>query len=252
MDCKFERTEERAIANASSPLYKGTMICGEDLTISFHKKKTLFMRQSWAVGFSILEISKCIMYDHYYNNIQPIFGVGNVAVLMSDTDSFLLKIKGCKVDDVVSQLAPVMDFSNYDPNHPFFDDKRAKMPGLLKNEMPKCKILEVVALKPKTYALRTDKNDVKTTCKGVVGSVREKIPFEAFRECIRELKAHEVTQYTINSKNHINRLLQSRRIAFTSLDDKRHQTCAIHSTPYGSAFIQKDNTCFFCQTLAIY
>lgn len=251
MDCKFDRTEDGFTKTVSSPLFKGVMICGEDLTVAFQKKKTLYMRQSWAVGFSILELSKVLMYGLYYDNLLPTFGSGQIAVMMSDTDSFLLKLKRVKEDEAVEQISEVMDFSNYDPSHPLYDASKAKTPGLLKNEMPKCKILEVVALKPKSYALRTDKNETKTVCKGIIGPVREQIPIEAFRRCIDSPQSEEVTQHTIGVRNHVNRLIKTRRVAFTSLDDKRYQTCSIHSVPYGSGLIEA-GYCVLCHTDSIY
>ena len=235
MACLFDRSPARARASITSPLYKGSFICDKNMSITFHKKKELAMKQCWAVGFSILEISKYVMQRLYYEEIQPCFGVGNVAVVMSDTDSFLLALKGVDREEAMERLAPVMDFSNLDPQHSLYDKSRNKEPGFLKNELPNSEILEVVALKSKTYALRTD-DGVKVTAKGVVGAVRKKLPFSAFKACVDEMKAQEVVQHTIRSKDHINRLIQSRKIAFTSFDDKRFQLCSLHSVPYGSKY----------------
>ena len=80
MDCRFNRTQEQATANASHPCHKGTLVCGEELSISFLKKKKLKMHQSWGVGFSILEISKLIMQKLYYDEIIPNLGEGNVSI----------------------------------------------------------------------------------------------------------------------------------------------------------------------------
>ena len=65
-----------------------------DFSISFWKKKTLQMnKQQWAIGYSVLELSKLVMQRLYYNVIQQRFGYKNVELLMTDTDSFLLNIK---------------------------------------------------------------------------------------------------------------------------------------------------------------
>ena len=85
MDCRFARSANRSKLNVSSPLYKGSMICGEDLTISFLAKPFTKMKQSWLVGFSILEQARLIMGKMYYDDLLPSFGVGNIAVVMSDT-----------------------------------------------------------------------------------------------------------------------------------------------------------------------
>ena len=50
MDCKFNREKHQAMRHASSPLYKGSVICDENLSISFLSKSAIRMRQSWAIG----------------------------------------------------------------------------------------------------------------------------------------------------------------------------------------------------------
>ena len=42
-----------------------------------------------------------------------------------------------------------------------------------------------------------------------------------FLQCIENKKVKHVTQHTLNSKDHINRLLKAEKIAFSSFDDKR-------------------------------
>lgn len=207
------------------------------------------MKQCWAVGFSILEISKYVMQSLYYDCIQPAFGVGKVSVVMSDTDSFLLAIKGASPDEAMKKLAPVMDFSNLDPSHPLHDVSRNKKPGYLKNEVPGARILEAVAVRSKSYAYRTDAGRTQVAAKGVTGRVRKILPFSAFLQCVEEMKKLEVKQRNIVSKNHVNRMLEGRKIAFSAFDDKRYQLCSLHSVPYGSRLIsmsRRRGVCPFC------
>ena len=42
------------------------------------------------IGFCVLEISKLLMFDSYYNRIQPMFK--DVKLTYIDTDSFVLHI----------------------------------------------------------------------------------------------------------------------------------------------------------------
>jgi len=235
--------------NSSSPLYKGSLICSEDLSISFHKKKELKLDQCWAVGFSILEISKFIMQRLYYEKIVARLGSGCVSIIMSDTDSFLIEVKGLTETEVMQRLADVMDFSNLDPSDPLFDDSRRKIPGFLKNEIPKAIILEVVALKSKTYAIRTNKNSVLNKAKGVVEAIKNKIPFSQYKRCVLHVHQHEVTQKTLRSKNHINQMLECKKVAFSSFDDKRFLLCSKHSAPFGSFLTDEEGMwegCYFC------
>lgn len=261
MDCRFARTGDKAKINATSPLYKGVLICGEDLTIAFHRKKHLEMNQSWAIGFTILEISKFVMQSLYYEKVLPALGEGNVSLMMSDTDSFLIHVKNHKEEEALKALASVMDFSNLPKDHKLYNNSRPKHPGYLKTEVPLASIAAVAAIKAKTYALKVDHHhpsadreegdDKINRAKGVTTKVKDRLAFEVYKSCIDTIRAQEVKQRTIRSVKHRNQLIDSTKIAFSSFDDKRYQMCAIHSVPYGSTFIKwqerAGGVCYFCK-----
>lgn len=217
----------------------------------FQKKSRLKMEQCWAVGFSILEISKFIMQSLYYKKVQPALGLGNVSVVLSDTDSFVLLTNYASEKEVLRRLADVMDFSNLSPTDELFDDSRAKQPGYLKSEIPKGVIEEVVALKSKTYSLRVRKLEGKEEVeqinrgKGIVETVKKKLPFESYLNCLDRTSAFEVTQHQLRSTKHTNLLIRTTKVAFSSFDDKRYLCCSIHSVPHGSR-LAKSGRCYFC------
>ena len=266
--CSFIHSEKEAIRKATCPTFKGSMVCSDDLTISFHKKKSVHMKQCWALGFSVLEISKYIMQKLYYEQVLPkLGGHEKVDLIMSDTDSFILEIQGLTNNEVMKRLSSVMDFSNLPKNHVLFDLKNARLPGLLKNEVPDGAIIEVVAVKPKAYALQTISNEdldqtvrtakkirylnlrkdyinkhlkikIDSRAKGVKRAVKDKLPFSHFKSCVTGNTDYvQVYQRSLQSKTHRNYLQEALRVAMTPLDDKRYQLCNIHSTPYGSYLI---------------
>ena len=249
MDCKFNYNETRAVQNFSDPLYKGFVICGNDFSVSFHRKKVLRMRQSWAVGFSILELSKYTMQHLLYNVVKPRFG-GRASVLMSDTDSWVLVAPRATPDQIVQELSDVMDFSNYDPAHPLYDGSRKSMVGYLKNEVSGDTVTRFAGIRSKTYAFMTAKNVMDSRAKGVKKCYKQKIPFEDFTRCLTEFYTKTVRQVYIASKNHCNMLVQAEKVAFSSFDDKRYLLCPVHSVPYGSKLIadfESTSKCLFCQ-----
>ena len=95
MDVHFVREESEAIRRFSDPTLNSAVICSENLVTTFHRKKKVLMNQSWAIGFSILEISKLIMMKRYYENIQKTYP-GASCVLMSDTGEHNKKSNGKK------------------------------------------------------------------------------------------------------------------------------------------------------------
>lgn len=280
MTCAFNFTETGAKMSATNPLFQGSMICGEELTIAFMRKPTVTLTQLFSVGFSILEISKLIMQTIFYEGIQKKLGVGHVSTIMSDTDSFLFVSDRGNNEQIMDHLSDLMDFSNYPPTSAMYSDLRKRSPGYLKNEMPEVIIVAVTALKAKTYsilsltplqyekfqslrrknkdvsackafALGVGKSGAKTynIAKGVKKGVKEKIAFSQFSRCIENIDEYEVDQNLIRSYNHVNKLIRSRKIAFSSFDDKRYLLCSRHSVPYGSHIILKSHwlkECYFC------
>ena len=246
MDCRFNRNGDSMMKCATSPLFKGVMICDEGLSISFLKKREVKMKQCWAVGFSILEISKYFMQSSWYEQIVPrLGGWRNCTMILSDTDSFLFQVAGRSTTEILKSLAPIMDFSNFPASHVLHDPSRAKMLGYFKSELPSARINEVVGLKSKTYAISSTPTDVfdlegreiLRKAKGVSSAVKDTLPFEAFKRCVHEVQSVTLEQFNIRSRNHKNQLVKMSKLAFSSFDDKRHLMCNIHSVPYGSVLI---------------
>lgn len=261
MDCRFNYSADQSLRNTSHPLFKGFMVCSENFSLSFMKKKEVKMTQAWAVGFSILELSKLVMQKLYYDVIKPKLK-DQVSVLMSDTDSFVLLTDKKNSDEVVKCLADVMDCSNYEPDHPFYDKKHENQVGLLKNELPGEEITGFAGIRSKAYALETKylhtdkitkKKKWKTRhvkkCKGIRKKFLGKVQYNTFTSCLKKIQSVEITQRGIQSKKHHNLIIRSKKIAFTSFDDKRFLLCSIHSVPYGSRFIKsfrRHGVCYFC------
>ena len=249
MDCKFNHTDERAEQRFSDPSFKGVVICGENLSISFHRKKELKMTQSWAIGMSVLELSKLVMQKLYYENVKP--KLTECSVLMTDTDSWVLSAPFKSSDTVVKILKKDMDCSNYNQNHPLYDPSQKNKVGLLKNEVPNAQITKFAGVRSKTYAFKTNKNETESRAKGVKTCYKNRLVFETYADCVKGIKTVHVNQSTIQARNHQNMLIKANKVAFTSFEDKRYLTCAIHSVPYGS-WLCNLKRCFFCKNPDLY
>ena len=83
------------------------------------------------MGFSILDLSKLLMYKFHYEYIQYKF---DAKLLFTDTDSLPYEIK--KVDDYEDfyQDKNLFDFSEYSPNSKFFDPVNKNVIGKMKDE----------------------------------------------------------------------------------------------------------------------
>ena len=116
------------------------------------------------VGFSVLELSKLLMYDFHYNYFKEKYA----RLLFTDTDSLIYEIKG--VHDIYEKIyldKQLFDFSNYPKDSKFHDDTNAKVIGKIKNEMCGKIVSEFVGLKSKMYSLITIDNVEIIKAKGI-------------------------------------------------------------------------------------
>ena len=159
------------------------------------------------------------MQSLFYHAVRPMFN-NNVSVILSDTDSWILAVPSSSPDAAMEKLHSIMDFSNYPQDHPLFNDSVKNKTGYLKNETPSQTITEVVGVRSKIYAYRAESEKEKAIlrrCKGVKKSARDLIPFEKFLQCVlHSSNQFHVEQFSIQSKNHVNRLtkIKKTRIQF--------------------------------------
>ena len=98
----------------------------------------------------ILDISKTLMYEFWYDYIKPKYN-DNVKLCYMDTDSFIINIKTEDFyKDVTNDVDKRFDTSNYGVNRPLPMGKNKKVIGLMKDELGGKIIMEFVTLRPKT------------------------------------------------------------------------------------------------------
>ena len=81
------------------------------------------------LGFTVLKLSKWLMYDFHYNFILKKF---NAKLLLIDTDSLSYEIKSEDCLWRFFSAEDLFDFSNYPKNSKFFDEanKKVKKPKM--------------------------------------------------------------------------------------------------------------------------
>ena len=91
-DVKLVTTDKRRNRLVSEPNYLTTKWFSENLLASDMKKIKVKMNKSIYLRLSILEISKMLMYEFWYDYMKPKYG-DNVKLCYIDTDSFIIHIK---------------------------------------------------------------------------------------------------------------------------------------------------------------
>ena len=120
------------------------------------KKIKVKMNKPVYLGFPILEISKTLMYEFWYDYIKPKYQ-DRAKLCHMDTDSFIINIKTKNFyGDVANDVEERFDTSNYDVSRPLLTGKNKKVIGLMKDELGGKIMTEFAALRPKTYSYLMD------------------------------------------------------------------------------------------------
>ena len=91
-DIKLVTTDKKRSKLVSEPNYHTINLIFEDLSITEMKKSKVKMNKPIYIGLSILEISKILMYQFWYDYMKPKYG-NKVKLCYMDTDSFIMNIK---------------------------------------------------------------------------------------------------------------------------------------------------------------
>ena len=184
-------------------------------------------------GFSVLELSKLLMYETQYDKLKPYFGHENLNLHYVDTDSFVLSVNTKDVIEDLKSLEDKLDFSNLDKNHELFSNKNKKVIGKFKNETPKkIWIDEFVCRRSKMYAFKCG-HDSKNRLKDISKSQSKNIKFEENYNCLFGGKyQQECDNYITRSINHEMYLQRVKKSTLSQFDGKRCYINNIEGIPW--------------------
>ena len=134
-EIKLVTTDKKRCKLVSEPNYHTINLISEDLSIIEMKKTKVKMNKPIYLGLSILEISKILMYEFWYDYMKPKYG-NDVKLRYMDTDSFVMNKKTNDFyKDISSDVDNKFDTSNYEVNRPLPMGKNKKVIGLMKDEL---------------------------------------------------------------------------------------------------------------------
>ena len=164
-EIKLVTADKKRSKLVSEPNYHTINLISEDLSIIEMKKTKVKMNKPIYLGLSILEISKILMYEFWYDYMKPKYG-NDGKLCYIDTDSFIMNIKTNDFyEDITNDVENRFDTSNYEVNRPLPMGKN-KVIGLMKDELGGKIITEFVTLTPKTYSYLTDNGKEDKKAKG--------------------------------------------------------------------------------------
>ena len=164
-----------------------------------HMRKTkLVLNKPVYTGMTILENSKILMYDFYYNYLKARYG-HKCQLVYTDTDSLILDIQTEDVYEDMKENSWLYDTSNYPRDNPLYDNRNKKVLGKMKYECGGLAIEEVVAIRPKMYSVLKEGKKNEKKAKGVKKNVIEKeITHDHYKEALLRSEGHEMYGMCIN------------------------------------------------------
>ena len=237
-DIKLVTTDEKRNKLVSEPNYHTTKRFSENLLAIELKKTKVKMNKPIYLGMSILDISKTLMYEFWYDYFIPKYG-DKAKLCYTDTDSFIIHIiTEDFFEDISNDVESWYDTSNYDENDkiPLSIGKNIKVIGLFKDKLGGRIMKEFCALRPKTYSYLMDDDSEVNKSKGTKKCIIKRVfMFENYTDCLRNDKIILKPQQRFKSDNHKVYTEEVNKIALSSNDDKRLQTHdKITICPYGT------------------
>ena len=226
-DIKSVTSDKRRSILASEPNYYSSKCISKDLMIMEMKKVEVKMNKPIYLGQAILDISKTLMYEFWYDYIKPKYEE-KARLCYMGTDSFVIHIKTedfCK--DIACGVDRWFDTSNYDQ-----DDNRP----LPIDELGGKIIKEFVAHRAKAYAFTFDDDTKKKKAKGTKKCiVKRELIFKNYMDCLFNNEVIIESQQRFRSDRHKVYTEEVNKIALSSNDDKRLQTIdKVTTFPYGT------------------
>lgn len=231
-DSKNHRTKpffgaERYI---SKPNFHSTTIFSEDFIAIQMLPTTVLYDKPIYIGFTILELSKCVMYEFHYDYMLPKYGE-NIKLLYTDTDSFVYKITTNNFyDDIKADLTSRFDTSDLPPENIYhLPLVNKKVVGKMKDECNGKIITEFIGLRSKMYAylIHDDNNSIvdSLTCvkknKGTSSAVVKRIHFENYRSALDLENVFYDNMHTFKTLKHTIYTEVKRKKVLCGNDDKR-------------------------------
>ena len=133
-------------------------IFGKNYATIHQIKPVLTLNKLTYIGFTVLELSKWLMYDLHFD----------AELLFTNTDSLTCEIKSKDIYEKIFKYKHLFQFSNYPKNSKFFDKTNKNVIGKMKDESEGKVITEFVWLKSKMFSMKNIDGKKSNTTKGVI------------------------------------------------------------------------------------
>ena len=222
MENKRKRTNVKIINNTkdyircvSKPNFISQEIFDKIFVAVHQIKPVLTLNKPIFVGFSILELSKLLMYKFHYKYVKNKF---DAKLLFTDIHSLVYEMKTEDVYEECFKDRELFDFSKYPVDSVDHDITNKKVPGKMKDQFKGQIISEFIGLKSKMYSLISVDDEEVNKGKGV----NKKIKHKEFVDVLFNKKVVRHNMKRIQSKLLGLGIYDVYKISLSCFDDKRY------------------------------
>ena len=242
MNIRLITDEEHFVKIVADPRFEESVVFDDNLVAVKMKRVTVKLDKPIYVGFTVLELSKHLMFSFHYDHMVRNYGM-RAKLLFSDTDSLCYLLETEDVYEDVRQNMHLFDTSDYPPNHSLYSTHNKKVMGKMKDETNSIPIEEFVGLRPKMYSIKfggTEKKTLKGISKAVV---KKRIRHQDYVEALNNSESTRHNMRTLRNELHQMYTIELSKISLSVFDDKRYiLNNGIDSLPYGHYKIAEQET----------
>ena len=159
INIKLVTTEGRRNYLVSEPNYHTWKFFTETLLSIEMRKTQIVINKSVYLGLSILDLSKIVMNEFWYDYVKLKYGE-NAKLCYMDTGSFIAHLKTDDIyKDIAEDVERIFDTSNFELDRPLSKGKNKKLIELMKGELCGQIMKEIFGLRVKTYSYWKNDND---------------------------------------------------------------------------------------------
>ena len=131
------------------------------------------------LALSVLDLSKTVMYEFFYNYVKSKYGE-NATLCCMDKDSFIFHVK----TDITENVEARFNTSNFELDRLFPKEKNKKVIKLMKDKLGGKIMKEFVGWRVKTYSYLKEKNNEDKKVKGTKRCVIKGRLLEDYQNCL--------------------------------------------------------------------
>ena len=148
------------------------------------RNSQILMHKPLSLGLSILNLSKTVMYEFWYNYVKPKYGE-NAKLCYMDMENFVHVKRNNIYKDIPEDIKMRFDTSNFKLNRPLPEGKNETVIGIIKDELGGHIMKESVGLRAKTCSYLKDSNDKGRTPKDTKNCIiKRKLKLKDYQNCL--------------------------------------------------------------------